>query len=670
MKLFQWLNQTIFKKNLTEKAKASQLTDDDWTGIAADYEAEHPGRNFQEDLSAAMKEQNEAAARNEQERAAAIDIVNKTVPPAPASAPAANTSEVPDSTADTSLIDAVQRMATAYEQMAAHAKPDVPEAVVDVAVGLNGPGTNATHFLGIPSPAFSMEKRWNQIAANPGYAVVNSLDGEDDSYGTSFRAEVRNFGKGLMARFAYLRENGMLETVRLNAFTNDYSGLGDAKLGDRYIIRRQDALIARLIQHADIYAHFPRRFNVQDSELMISAFFSEVSQAWQRGEVFKGSMDLQPEIGYVDDAMIKLNFPPMEEIERLYIGYLNKEFSAPMKLSMIEFQYVNIMETALNEQFHRKIMGIYVKPQTGVPGSYLTSSTGLLYTLIRYFHESKLLPIAGDEFAGYTDSTILDVVSEYCLAVKEAISDDDTLKFENLVLFLNKKDQIIWKKAIRAALGKDIDFTGPDSYLFRVPDIDTRIVWLDNLGKVQLLFMEEPGNIQFLENKPGEMFATKMFERFEEMLFSSRWKEGTSAEFVGRKFNSLEALTANAYKLQRIFINKPSVILAAGASSLDGTKGFWFQTVSNAAATAVTDVTGAKKGVAYILEIGDVTNASTVAKSGKFSEITAAFSPTKKGDYLMFILNETGDKFLELERSVGGVRTINVLLQPNVPGAR
>ena len=83
----------------------------------------------------------------------------------------------------------------------------------------------------------------------------------------------------------------------------------------------------------------------------------------------------------------------------------------------------------------------------------------------------------------------------------------------------------------------------------------------------------------------------------------------------------------------------------------------------------MTDIIGAKKGVVYLIECGDITNATTIAQSDKFATITSAYSPTKVGDYIMVTLNSSGT-FIELERCVGGVRIINKELQPNIPGAR
>lgn len=109
--------------------------------------------------------------------------------------------------------------------------------------------------------------------------------------------------------------------------------------------------------------------------------------------------------------------------------------------------------------------------------------------------------------------------------------------------------------------------------------------------------------------------------------------------------------------------------MAADATTMDASKGFWQVTTANTAAKAITDITNAKAGVAYIIECGDTDNATTIAKTGKFADITAAYTPTKVGDYIMVILNSKGN-FLELERQVGGVRKVNAELQPNVPGVR
>ena len=72
---------------------------------------------------------------------------------------------------------------------------------------------------------------------------------------------------------------------------------------------------------------------------------------------------------------------------------------------MIEFCILNSLETAQVEQNKRRMRGIYVKPETGVAGSYLNASTGIIYTLVRYMHEFKILPHDDESYRSYTAST-------------------------------------------------------------------------------------------------------------------------------------------------------------------------------------------------------------------------------------------------------------------------
>lgn len=358
----------------------------------------------------------------------------------------------------------------------------------------------------------------------------------------------------------------------------------------------------------------------------------------------------------------------MKELERMYIAYLNKEGSDPIKWTMIEFCIINSLETAQVEQNKRRMRGIYAKPEEGKPGSYLNGSTGIIYTLIRYIHEYKILPHDDDAYRTYTSADMLEAVQEFVSDVTASCTED--MDLDNHVLYLNKLHQPWWIKNIRATYGKDIDFTGPDSYLNVVPDTKIQIRWLPYLGQLPLMFMDIPGNIQFLEYVPGEMLSIKVKEDMELVKAWSTWKEGCAAAFTGRRFDSLENLKANNYEWQQIFINKPTVKVEADATTLDATKGFWFETAAGSSASAsITDITGAKAGVAYIIEVGGESNFSKVEKSGKFTNLTEAWTPTNAGDYLMVILGSDGN-FREMERCTGGVRKVNDKLQPNIPGVR
>ena len=199
-----------------------------------------------------------------------------------------------------------------------------------------------------------------------------------------------------------------------------------------------------------------------------------------------------------------------------------------------------------------------------------------------------------------------------------------------------------------------------------IPDTTIQIIWLPYLGQLPFMMLHEPGNIQFLEFVPGEMLSVKMQEQMEQVRAWSTWKEGCSATFTGRRFDTKEAMNDNAYEWQQIFIN---LFAADITDKVDGKKGFWHITSNATTDDTYTDIANAKAGVAYCIEAGVTTHLPKIAKSGKFVNLSDAFTATAVGDYIMVILDKNGN-FRELERCVGGKRTINKELQPNVPGGR
>ena len=666
--------QTVLQKlKLLDKAKANQLTDEEWKQIVDSYQKEYQS-TLQDDLAADMAAHAATNTPITQEQMDQVQgILDSIVNPNQNATqdgeekPVVQTTQTPATGTDiVQLAQAVQGLVNTMQNSATEDRPI--QTVTATTASFTGPADRTKFLFGIENSMFSMTDRWNRIAANP--AAAASFEAwDEDTEGASFRKQAVAFSRSLQKRYAYLHANGMLDAKKLAAgeFGTNYEGVNTAGVGNQFVVLRQDALIARVLTKRDLTQYFPVRYGIQDHDLVFNAFFSEVSQAYQQGEIWKGDMKLENEMGHVDDAMIKLKFGPMKELERMYIGYLNKEGSDPIKWNMIEFCILNSLETAQVEQNKRRMRGIYVKPETGVAGSYLNASTGVIYTLLRYIHEFKILPHDDEAYRGYTDADMLDAVQDFVADIITSCTED--MDIDNHVLYLNKTHQPWWIKNVRTKYGKDIDFTGPDSYKYVVPDTNVHIIWLPYLGQLPLMFMDVPGNIQFLEYVPGEMLSIKVKEDMELVKAWSTWKEGCSASFTGRRFDSLDKLKANNYEWQQIFMNKPAVDMEADATTVDASKGFWQITVANTAAKAITDITNAKAGVAYIIECGSTENATTIAKTGKFADITEAYTPTKVGDYIMLILNSKGN-FLELERQVAGVRKVNAALQPNIPGVR
>lgn len=564
------------------------------------------------------------------------------------------------------ILESIKGMRADFKAMAEKPTPDVPAQTVSASpLNINGFGNTPEYLFGVEHPLFSMKDRWNRIAANPrAAAAMPEVDEQVD--GVAFYKAACDFAKSLKNRYQYLQQNKMLDAPALakGTYATNYDGVDNAGVGDQFIVLRQDALIARVLQVRDMTQFFPVAYGYQDRGLVFNAFFDEVSQAYQAGEVFKGGMKIENHMGYVDDAMIKMEWGPMKELERKYIGYLNKEGSDPIKWTMIEYQLLNTLTQAQAEQNKRRMRGIYVKPEKGVAGSYLNAGTGVLYTLLRYVHQYDIKPHTDEDYRSYTQATMLAAVQEFIADVRSSVTED--MDIDQHCVYLNKNHQSWWIKNVRTTYGKDTDFSGPMGALNVVPDSTIRIIWLPYLGQLPFMMLHQPGNIQFLEFVPGEMLSMKMQEQMEQVRAWSTWKEGCSASFTGRRFDTKKAMDDNAWEWQQIFIN-----LFAGTitDKVDAANGFWQVTGTTTTQDTYTDIANAKAGVAYCIEAGVSDHLPKIAKSGKFANLSAAFTATAVGDYIMVILGGDGS-FRELERCVGGKRTINKELQPNVPGGR
>jgi hypothetical protein len=219
------------------------------------------------------------------------------------------------------VLDMAKAVSATFMAMGNHAADDVPmTTVAGSVVGFTGSGDREKFLFGIEHEFFSMDKPWNRFTANP--ASDQRLG--DKKIAASFGAEVEAYSSSLAERYSYLQSHNQLNPEKLAAgeFATDYSQVTGMKGGDQYLIRRQDAIIARVLSIRQLTQYFPVRYGIQDRDVIFNAFFGEVSQAYQVGEVYKGDMEIEPEMGYVDDAMIKMKFGPMKELERMYIATL------------------------------------------------------------------------------------------------------------------------------------------------------------------------------------------------------------------------------------------------------------------------------------------------------------------------------------------------------------
>lgn len=620
----QRLSAIVEKLGLGQKLKERKLTPEENQSIAEAYDKEHGDGSFEADSEEFRNEQ-EALAR-----AAELDRTFKSL----ASIFGSDGQDGPEDVDPAAVVEAARQQAQEVMALRNATMGDSPADTAKVTVQPTGMHTE-THAFGIQHDLFSANLRHNRITISGKIEGTPTRADRDRLY-----ADTDQYVSLLHARFLQHRAAGTLPAL-VEGKLDITAATGDTEIGTRQLTVRQDALIARLAQLPTLVGIFDTVSNIQSGQLLTNLLIGEVSQAYQKGRVVKGNFKVQPEKGYVRKAMVKVIFEDMTELETSYLNYLNKEGSSPVKWTLIEWLILHLATRIRNERNQRAILGHYVKPVEGEAGPALFAADGVVHTLFGYCDDHKLLPFKEEELAGYDKDTFGDVIEAFCEKVAE-YSDS----MGSMVLYLNRKHHPWYKAWYEKKYGQNSDYTGVNSS--KVHNYDIPIKWVPNMGNLCLMVMTFADNINLLENVPGEEFSMYFQRDLEEVIAASYWKEGAAAAFVGRAFKTQDELVANNYEDQALFMNWPVEAVDPDTTVIDAKSGLIFLTGANTKATALTDILHLKEGSVIRVEIGDAAYPTTIAKAGKFADITAAWTPSKKGEWIK--LYRKGDKFVEIAR--------------------
>lgn len=535
------------------------------------------------------------------------------------------------------IADAIKQLTEKVEALSAEPEPSGGEKVVKKKiVPVNSGISSMAHLFGIEHDFFARTKPWNEMAA-----TRKPLEDRWTRAEEPFIKEFNSYAQSFADRINTLFESNELESIKMQAI--DFSGFDDTGWGEQYITRRQDALVAYLRSLPTVADIFPVQYGVQDKQVMTNHFLTDFSQAYQSGEVFKGKHEVEPELAEVFDVMFKHRFTELKKLEREYIGYLNREGSQPIKWSFVEWLMAETLRKLQNEREQRRVLGYRIDPTDNEAGHHMFGADGVVRRLRKYVESFQILPFSS--FNTYTSSTILEYVETLVEEVNQIIPS-----LRGYRLYMNQK-HIPWYLAdYRKQYGTDLDFTGS---MLEVKDYSIDgIVGVPNMGNLQLMWITVPGNIELYEMTPGEMANVYFERRLENLIAASWWKEGAGAYMSGKKYADATALAASGRKNQYIFINHPVTELAKNATTVNGLLNDVFVTISNDGATAITDITNAEEGKVYRIECGGTTNATTIAKAGKFDQLTAAWIPTAVGDFLEVYWDAADSKFIEVRRKV------------------
>lgn len=624
MKFLDFLKQAVSKLGLEAKFAAKELTAEEQKALIAAYE-EASGGKFADDFAAYRQTQEEAAETQAMAEAfkELASVFGKEV-----------TSQTDTEDVVANIKGSIDEMKRTIERLGGMSLGDEPSAMVkSPQISISGAHTRDYAF-GIQHPMFAASRRWNRIAIEGRRTTEASAEET-----VEFKKAFNEYAASLASRYGELvRSNGLDSVIKGTA---DYSLLDDAEIGTRYFVRRQDALIARIESFPSLSGIFQTRSNIQDGDVLTNVLFQELSQAYQKGHLSKGGYTLQPEKAVVHKVMMKYLIEDMTWIETSYLGYLNTSGSDPVKWSMIEWLVLCIAEQLNAEQIERQVMGYRVDPKEGENGVGMFAATGIVHRLISYYDKDrKVLPFTDGELADYDKSNIGDVLEAFMDAISERVKNPG-----QYTVYVNAKHKPWFKAWYTATYGTNADFSG---VRFNVPNHDNPIVFVPAMKNAKFIFATIPGNIQLLENVPGERNRMRFQQDLEEVWVCSYWKEGAGVTYSGKKYDSLEKLQSADAKDQIIFMNWPVAEVEADVTTIDGKTDMFFRTGSNTKATVLADIANAQDDVIYRIEIGDTAYPTKIDKTGKFADISEAWAPAKAGEYIK--LYHKDGKFYDVER--------------------
>lgn len=626
MKLWQKNVAAILKKMgiSREKVAAGNISAEEWKQIEEAYKTAH-GKTLAEDKEAGEDadpdpdpepQAAQATQLSDEERTAIADMLG-VEPAQVAQEPAAAAQQA---------AQAAQAARQQAAQMAAQPEPKKPAATATMKrVNLFGGAHTATHLYGIEHELYSRAKFYNQLTGTS--AINQSPRGNEVKM---VQEDFLKMAQLVADRYAQLREAGALASLTMASL----HGEGQINmvppttdLGE-YLVRRTDAIIAYFKEVPSVRGTiFPVHSNVQNAEVAISAIVGELSQGYRAGRIFKGGMSFAPDKYKVDDLMFKFNFADLVRLEKEYIGWLNRnEGSAIIKWTFIEWVLVHYGTQLIKEQSIRNVIGVRVPQQNVKANPSNLSADGALRAITRAIRQYRVLPF--DSIGTYDADTMLDTVEAFADEVVKAHGGLDDLK-----IYLNKRHQRWYIRAYREKYGKDADFTGANAQLV---DLDpASLVWVPNMKENDfIMFAMEPGSIELLEDKPGEMLNFDFTPEFEGVAVKSRWKEGSHAVKAGAPFKSETDLKADNYEHQFMYVNNPASALTIAATvNLSGNTLF---TISQAAGESPATTVTTANGVATDRVITLVASAAGVEleKAGAFSKIESDFVAGAKGDYI------------------------------------
>jgi len=432
------------------------------------------------------------------------------------------------------------------------------------------------------------------------------------------------------------------------ASSMDYASL-TSDLGDYYRVRKQDRIQSFLMGLPSLETIFPLESGYQDQAVLVNMFLTgDFSQAENTiGSTFdsmvQGAYKFEPEVITMYGVMFAHKFTDLKALEKNWLGYLNREGSNVMKWSFIEFVMVETTKKLQNEREIRRVSGIRSNPTANVLGTAIGASNGLRQFIKNQIALFKIRPFVMGE---WTDTTISDYVRRGTSYVPIAVRDSG-----NVVLYMSPDAYTAYVRNNETLYGLNQDYKPGIKYVKEYPNVAIEVV--PNMGESKRFIWTLAGNIRLFEDQPGEMVAFNFEQQDWALKVWSNWKESLWAYLVGKKYASAAAIPTD-YSTQLIFVNDVDlpadyyIPMTKDDTSPSVSVHKSLVSVANTGATVITTIDDAVTGDIIRIKCGNVTNPITIAKTGDFSLIAAAWNPGL--DEVLEVVKRSDGKFLELSR--------------------
>lgn len=461
------------------------------------------------------------------------------------------------------------------------------------------------------------------------------------------------------ARAAIAARNGMSLLVA-EASSVDYSTLQD-DLGAFYRTPWRDRIQSLLVKLPSLESIFPLESGYQDLATLVNIWLGEFSQADNTvgsnfDNVTKGSYEFGTETLRMFSVMFAHKFQNLAQLEKTWIGSLNREGSDPVKMSFIEYILAETAKKLHNEREMRRVNGVRKNPNPNQPGRAMEAADGF-YEFIRKKVDGHIdnTPDGGTtgkvvyqikpfNLPRITPANIGEVLYLGTSMIPDAIRSTG-----NVVCYIPAPLVPWYHKYNEAKYGLNQDYQAnimhvkeyPNVLLVPVPNADNhhRIVWTVD------------GNFKCFEQKAGEMLDFRIEQQDWSLKVWANWKESVWAEAVGYKYTNPAEMDGSRQLVWCNDYDRPDDFFIEGQPDANPSAILHNSIVTglNKSVKEIDDIEGAKVGQVINIKCGpDGDNGVTIKKTGKFELISAVWTP-KTGDVISLMKRADG-KFIEIGR--------------------